>query len=168
MEVRLSHKSGKSGEVNVWHGRWSALFVCVWLGVSAGPAIAGQVEWLITPDEASLAPPSPDQMIRSRGLTNTGPRIEIIKPAEDSQQASPFEIQIRFHPRTSAVNPESVKVQLVKFISIDITDRVKPFLSESGIEVKEAKIPSGSHLVRISVSDEQGESSSREIELEVK
>lgn len=134
----------------------------------AAPLFAAQNEWLITPDEAALAPAPEEESIRSRGLTDAGPRIDIVKPVDDVPQASPFEIQIRFYPRAAAVKPESVKVQLVKFISIDITDRVKPYLSGSGLEVKEAKIPSGTHRVRISVSDEQGATSSREMELEVK
>lgn len=144
------------------------LMVGVLFGAMVLPLSAGEHVWLITPDEAAMAPPSPEQMIRSRALTNNGPRIEIVKPVENIPQVSPFEIQIRFYPKEAAVNLQSVKVHLVKFFSIDITDRVQPYLSESGLEVKEAKIPAGTHLVRISVSDEKKLTSSREIELEVK
>lgn len=75
---------------------------------------------------------------------------------------------VRIYVNPTAVNPESVKVQLVKFISIDITDRVKPYLSQSGIDVKEASIPAGKYLVRITVSDGKGETNSRDIELHVR
>jgi hypothetical protein len=139
----------------------------VWLAVWAQPVEAGDL-WLISPEEAAAAPAPEESLIRSRGLTSKGPRIDVLKPVEDEPQRSPLEIQVRFHPNPTAVNPESVKVQLVKFISIDITDRVKPYLSESGIDVKEANIPSGKHLVRITVSDGKGETSSKEIELQVR
>lgn len=42
---------------------------------------------------------------------------------------------------------------------------MKPYLSESGINVKEANIPAIKHLVRITVSDGKGETGYREIEL---
>lgn len=130
-------------------------------------AAAGDL-WFISPEEAAFAPATEDNLIRSRGLNSKGPRIDVLKPADDIPQQSPLEIQVRFHPNPATVNPESVKVQLVKFIAIDITDRVKPYLSESGINVKEANIPPGHHLVRITVSDGKGETSSREIELQVR
>jgi hypothetical protein len=130
-------------------------------------AAAGDL-WLISPEEAAFAPAPEETLIRSRGLTGKGPRIDVLKPLEDEPAQSPLEIQVRFHPNPAAVNPDSVKVQLVKFISIDITDRVKPYLSESGINVKEANIPAGKHLVRITVSDGKGETSSRDIELHVR
>jgi hypothetical protein len=138
-----------------------------WLAVNAQPVQAEGL-WLISPEEAAFAPAPEDSLIRSRSVNSKGPRIDVIKPAEDAPQQSPLEIQVRFYPNPAAVNPESVKVQLVKFISIDITDRVKPYLSESGINVKEANIPAGKHLVRITVSDGEGETSSREIELQVR
>ncbi len=124
--------------------------------------------WLITPDEAALESAPEESLVRSRSLNNKGPRIDVLRPVEDAPQQSPFEIQVRFYPNAAAVNPDSVKVQLVKFIAIDITDRVKPYLSESGINIKEANIPAGKHLVRITVSDGKGETSSREIELQVR
>lgn len=139
----------------------------MWLAGWGYPAEAEEL-WLISPEEAASAPAPAESLIRSRGLNSKGPRIEVLKPSEEEPQRSPLAIQVRFHPNPTAVNPDSVKVQLVKFISIDITDRVKPYLSEAGIDVKEANIPSGKHLVRIMVSDGKGETSSRDIELQVR
>jgi len=142
--------------------------VCGVLMAVSVQQVAAEELWFISPDEAAFAPAPEESLIRSRGLNTKGPKIDVLKPVEDTPQQSPLEILIRFYPNPAAVNPESVKVQLVKFISIDITDRVKPYLSASGIEVKEATIPPGSHLVRVSVSDGEGETSSRDIELQVR
>lgn len=148
-------------------GRMAFTGCIVWLVVLAHPVEAEEL-WLISPEEAAFAPAPEESLIRSRGLNSKGPRIDVLKPADDFPQQSPLEIVVRFHPNPEAVNPDSVKVQLVKFISIDITDRVKPYLTESGINVKEANIPSGKHLVRITVSDGKGETNSKEIELQVR
>ncbi len=75
--------------------------------------------------------------------------------------------QINFVPKTGPVDVNSLKVTVVKFLSIDITDRLREYVSASGIQVKEAKIPAGKHIVRISVADAQGVRSIKEIEFEV-
>jgi len=144
------------------------LALCGVLMVVAVQPVEAEEMWLISPEEAAYAPAPEESLIRSRGLNSKGPRIDVLKPADDVPQQSPLEILVQFHPNPVAVNPDSVKVQLVKFISIDITDRVKPYLSESGINVKEANIPPGRHLVRITVSDGKGETNSKEIELQVR
>lgn len=141
---------------------------CMLSLAGTAPPVEAEDLWLISPEEAAFAPAPDESLIRPRSLNSKGPRIDVLKPAEDAPQQSPLEIQVRFYPNPVAVNPESVKVQLVKFIAIDITDRVRPYLSASGIDVKEAKIPPGSHLVRVSVSDGKGETSSRDIELQVR
>jgi len=148
-------------------GRIAHVVCGVLMAVSVQLAAAEEL-WFISPDEAAFAPAPEASLIRSRGLNTKGSRIDVLKPPADVPQQSPLEIVIRFHQNSAAVNPDSVKVQLVKFISIDITDRVKPYLSANGIEVKEAKISPGSHLVQVSVSDGEGETSFRDIELQVR
>jgi hypothetical protein len=123
--------------------------------------------WLITPDEAVLAP-AVDDGIRSRALSDAGPGIEIVKPAEGEIVPSPAEILIRFLPKSVAVDLSSLKVTLLKFIPIDLTDRLKPYVSPNGIVVKEANVPTGAYRVRITLSDAQGKTSMREISFEIR
>lgn len=132
------------------------------------PGWAGESDgWLISPDEAAMAPAT-DEGIRSRGLGDAGPGIDIVRPAEGAVVPSPAEIIIKFLPKSGPINLESLKVKLLKFVSIDLTDRLKPFLNTEGIAVKDAKVPGGTYRVRIDLSDTQGKTSTREISFEVK
>ena len=70
-------------------------------------------------------------------------------------------------PKTGPVDLTSLKVTVVKFLPFDITDRLRDYATADGIQVKEAKIPVGKHIVRISVADTQGARSIKEIEFEV-
>jgi hypothetical protein len=124
-------------------------------------------DWLITPDEAALAP-AMDDGIRPRGLSDAGPGIEVVRPKEGEIVPTPAEILIRFLPKTVTIDLSSLKVTLLKFIPIDLTDRLKPYVNPDGIAVKEAKVPTGAYRVRITLSDAQGKTSTREISFEIR
>ena len=122
--------------------------------------------WLITPAEAVLAP-AQDEGIRSRALNDAGPGIEFIKPLDGAVVSSPAQILIRFLPKTVTIDLTTVKVTLLKFIPIDLTDRLKPYISFDGIILKDAKVPPGRYRVRIALADAQGKTSAREMSFEV-
>lgn len=162
--------------VSKWHKNvWVASVVALsllWCPLS-GQAKSSE-SWLITPEEAAMAPAAEGNGLHGGGLTeigrediNTGPQIEILKPAEGGRVPSPVEVAVRFVPRLDAVDLSSLKVSIVKFITIDITDRIKPYATAEGIQLKEANIPSGKHRVRITVSDKAGGVSVKELWLEV-
>ena len=145
----------------------SLLMLC---GGRAEAVSSLQDGWLITPQEAATpAAESPGGSVLDVGRQeiNLGPTIEILKPSDGGKASGPIEIQINFVPKTGPVDVNSLKVTVVKFLSIDITDRLRDYVSPSGIQVKEAKIPAGKHIVRISVADVQGARSVKEIEFEV-
>lgn len=123
--------------------------------------------WLISPDEAALAP-AKDDGIRSRGLSDAGPGVEVVKPEDGGIVSGPAEILIHFLPKTVAIDLSSLKVTLLKFISIDLTDRLKPYVNLQGITVKDAKVPLGTYRVRIALSDAQGKTTSKEVSFEVR
>lgn len=81
---------------------------------------------------------------------------------------SPAEILIRFLPKSVTIDLSSLKVTLLKFIPIDLTDRLKSYVNQDGIMVKEAKVPTGAYRVRITLSDVQGKTSMREISFEIR
>ncbi len=127
--------------------------------------------WLITPEEAAMAsvPKRPEESQEQMGAddTNFGPRIEVVTPKEGDQSKVPIEIIINFTQQMDPVDVKSVEVSVLKFISIDITDRVREHVTPKGIHVKEAKIPKGQYTVGISIADINGMYSYKEISFEV-
>ena len=131
---------------------------------------AGTGDWLILPEEAAM-PPAPEpkrgNLEVGREDINLGPVIEVVEPLNGGRGVMPIQVLIRFTPRSEPVDLASLKVTLVKFIPIDITDRIRPYVTPDGIQVKEAKIPPGKHRVRIAVADKTGEFSMKEVSFEV-
>ena len=146
-----------------------SLLLCV---LFASLALAGAARgtsptegfWLITPEEAAM-PAEPAYPTTTKGLgpfdigreaRDTGPLIEVVKPEGGKVQSPPVEVSVKFAPRNAPVDVSSLKVLVVKFIPIDITDRVRPYTTAEGIEIPDAKLPSGEHKVRLSLSDSTG------------
>lgn len=145
--------------------------------LTSGPpfALTPSDTWLITPEEAALPPASPEERGLKGGTPfdigreppDIGPIIEVVKPIEGTPQSPPIEIAVRFTPRQQPIDLASLKVTVVKFISIDITDRVRPYLSAQGIQIPDAKLPSGEHTVRISLSDVTGAASVKQATMKI-
>jgi hypothetical protein len=131
---------------------------------------AGKEMWLITPQEAAM---DPAQELPGGGFTSIGaesdlgPKIDVVKPINGGSAPPPVEVEIKFAPKGSPVDPESLKVSVVKFITIDITDRVRAHASATGIHVSGAQIPSGKHTVRVSIADKDGLRSVKDVTFEV-
>lgn len=126
--------------------------------------------WLVTPEEAM----TPGE-VRTRGLfqletplPNTGPDIRIEKPGLDQTQQSPLDIAISFIARRAPVDLATLKVTLVKLVNIDLTDRVRQYVSPEGLRVPQVNLPSGEHIVRLSLGDQAGGVTVKEIILEVR
>lgn len=143
-------------------------------GTIGGPGVVlagkGQDLWLITPKEAAMAP------AKERGLegeipvaaeSDMGPKIEVIKPVQGASAKPPVEVEIKFVAKSSPVDPASLTVSVVKLINIDITDRVRTYVTASGIHVPAAQLPSGKHTVRISIADQDGLRSVKDVTFEV-
>jgi hypothetical protein len=124
--------------------------------VTVAPANA---EVLITKAEADL-PAASGTSGSTRGLTR-GPGIELVSPNPIQSVTSPMPLKIKFQPRNNvAIDPASVKVIYVKAKPIDLTDRIKRFVTPSGIDMAQAEVPPGTHMMRVDVTDQQGRSSS--------
>jgi hypothetical protein len=148
----------------------SVAMSCVVMWCLSLDAPVEAADWLITPEEAALAPaPQAGRGILEAGRDDLsiGPVIDVVEPANGGRAPMPIQVLIHFSPRLVPIDLGSLKVTLVKFIPIDITDRIRPFVTAEGIDVKEAKIPPGKHRVRIALSDRSGEFSVKEITFEV-
>jgi hypothetical protein len=150
-----------------FYGGWLPCAVGIAL-ILFGHAESGQTAdrsraWLITPEEAALPPQAQGESLTpgvpsdiSREVSELGPVIEVLKPVAGATMSSPTEIAIRLTPKHDPIDWGTLHVWLVKLINIDITERVRPFVTSSGIEIPDAQLPSGHHTVRISLSDITG------------
>jgi len=121
-------------------------------------------EVLISPNEAAQAQ-SGDLRIVTRGLTR-GPSIDQISPNPSATVHSPLELKIKFTAHNNAnIDPASVKVIYEREAPIDLTDRVRKYVSRDGIDMPDAEVPPGRHLLRVEVKDSLDRKSVSEVKL---
>lgn len=91
-----------------------------------------------------------------RGGTSRKPDIKLLSPGS-APVGSPLLLRIAFTAHGgSQIDPTKTSVTYLKTPEIDLTTRLKLYISENGIEVPEAEIPPGKHIIEISVSDREG------------
>ena len=113
---------------------------------------------LITDDEAKLPAAS---RIASRGGITRGPSIRVMSPDPNGQIKPPFAMNVRFQAHGgSKIDPGSVKVTYLRKPVVDLTARVKPGISESGIALDGVNVPAGTHDIKIDVTDADGRTKS--------
>lgn len=99
---------------------------------------------LDTPVSWSSKPTSPE-----------GPKIAIASPTNNGTYEGPFPIKVEFlpGPKGYAVDIDSLKLEYKKAWGIDITDRVRDYISGTAIDVENSELPSGRHTVEIEIAD---------------
>ena len=116
--------------------------------------VVGYAEPLITAEEAALPPQKGAVPNSGRGITR-GPKIQV--PAETGAQASPMRFQVKFQSfGGSSIDLDALKVTYLKTPIVDLTPRIKPFARATGIDMPDAQVPPGEHLVRVDVKDSDG------------
>jgi hypothetical protein len=113
---------------------------------------------LITAQEAAL----PDALqIDRRGVTR-GPKILVLSPAPDAGVVkSPVNLLLKFETYGgAAIDPLSVKVVYLKSPNINLTQRISTLVTSSGIEVRGAEVPPGTHHIRVEIKDNAGRTGS--------
>jgi len=110
---------------------------------------------LITAEEAALPPQKGAVLNSGRGITR-GPKIQV-PDAETGAQTSPMHFQVKFQTfGGSSIDLEALKVTYLKTPVVDLTPRIKPFAQPNGIDMPDAQLPPGDHLVRIDIKDSDG------------
>ena len=133
------------------------------LASSSMPAHASHV--LITEEEAKLPPPRGAVAADRRGITR-GPRIDVVMPAD--QVHSPVHLQLKFESFGGAkIDPDSVKVTYLRTPNVDLTPRIKPFVQPTGIDMPDAELPAGDHMVRVDIKASDGRAGSMSFVLKV-
>ena len=142
------------------------LLVC---GVVSGGAIAtlaahAQVGvWVVTPAEAALPPA---RSLRNGRCITRAPAIRQISPVHAVAAGQPFRLIIEFAARgDEKINPSSVQVTMLRGNEINLTDRLRPFITAKGIEIANAMVPAGTHVLEIAVGDTSCRQSSANIEI---
>jgi hypothetical protein len=129
------------------------LAVCA-VAASASLSPARATEVLITQAEANLPAQKGAVGIATRGITR-GPKIEYIGDA--AATPSPIRLRVKFESfGGTTIDTSSLKVTYLKTPAVDLTDRVKPFIQPTGIDMPDAVLPAGEHPLRIDVRDSDG------------
>jgi hypothetical protein len=109
---------------------------------------------LITEEEAKLPPPKGAVAADRRGILR-GPKVEYISPG--NSVSSPMRLQLKFEAFGGAkIDPDSVKVLVLRTPNVDLTPRVKPFVHADGINMQDAELPPGEYTVRVDIKDSDG------------
>jgi hypothetical protein len=120
---------------------------------------------LITPEEAALPAMKGAVATSNRGITR-GPKITVSD--EGGAKPAPIRFQVKFQPLGgSTIDLEGLKVIYLKQPNVDLTPRVKPFVQPTGIDMPDALLPPGDHLVRIDVKDSEGRVSTTSFVLKI-
>ena len=131
-----------------------ALMVLGVAGAITVSSAAGASHVLITEDEARLPPPKGAITADRRGITR-GPKIEVI--VDGQQVHSPVHLQLKFESFGGAkIDPDSIKVTYMKTPTVDLTDRIKSFVQASGMDMPDAELPPGDHMIRVDIKDSEG------------
>jgi hypothetical protein len=121
---------------------------------------------LITAEEAALPPQKGAVLNSGRGITR-GPKIQV-PDAETGAQTSPMHFQVKFQTfGGSSIDLEALKVTYLKTPVVDLTPRIKPFAQPNGIDMPDAQLPPGDHLVRIDIKDSDGRAASMSFLLKI-
>jgi hypothetical protein len=102
---------------------------------------------------------------RRAALKETGPKIDIAQPKANTPTSSPVEIMIRFSPKKVPIDLSSLKVTLVKWVNIDITEHIRKYATPEGVHIEKADLPAGEHTVRLSLADKEGHVTVKEVKL---
>jgi len=127
-------------------------------------------KWLITPEEAArVQAPTGDVKELVSAARGSGPLIIVRKPKAFQPPRSPLNIFIAFEPGNSGQAPamETLLVTLIGLFDINITDRLRDYISGTNLIVRDAKLPTGTHRLRIRIKDMAGNPSHRTVAIKV-
>jgi hypothetical protein len=119
---------------------------------------------LVTAEEAAL--PGVRGAVKE---LDDGPTIDIRSPENGATLTGPFRLYVEVvkKPDGSDIDMGSLSVTYLKVINIDITGRVRKYISGTKLDVPDAEFPNGSHRALISIKDVDGKVSSKLFSLTV-
>ena len=144
---------------------FSSLLIALPALVLCLPVGAVSDDWLITPEEAALQMRDGDYAEPVAATEGPGPVILLKNPKMLKKLRSPIDIFIAFEPGKSGkpADMKTLKVTLIGFININITDRLIEYIKGTNLDVEEAKLPSGKHRLRMRIKDVEGNPNERDV-----
>ena|SRR5712671_362074 len=143
-----------------------AITCSILFGTLAALPVTGRAAPLITAEEASLPPQKGAVPNAGRGITR-GPKIQVSE-MEAGAHTSPVRFLVKFQTfGGSSIDLDALKVTYLKSPIVDLTSRVRPFALPGGIDMPDAQLPPGDHLVRIDVKDSEGRTASTSFFLKI-
>jgi hypothetical protein len=121
------------------------------LALSGHAAGAGTV--LIKPEEAALPSPpdAPSIALVTRGITR---RPNVVLTSPEASVTSPFNLNFKFQAHGgSTIKPDSFHLIYLKKPNVDLTARVKPYVTAKGVNMAGAEAPPGRHVIKVMISD---------------
>jgi hypothetical protein len=145
--------------------RSSALLVLLSVLFLSSTVGAATDEWLITPEEAQMQVRDGSYAEPVAANEGPGPVILLKNPKMLKKLRSPIDIFIAFEPGKSGkpADMKTLKVTLIGFININITDRLREYIKGTSLDVEEAKLPSGKHRLRMRIKDVDGNPNERDV-----
>lgn len=126
--------------------------------LSGHAASAGDV--LIKPEEAALPPSTSASKIplTTRAITRR-PDVTLVSP--EKTVTSPFNLLFKFQAHGgSTIKPDSFHLVYLKSPVVDLTQRVRPYVTANGVEMTGAEAPPGQHMIEAKISDSDGRETS--------
>jgi hypothetical protein len=131
--------------------------------LALGDARAQAGIWVVTAQEAAL-PPSPSS--KAGRAISRGPAVRQVSPAGAVAPKKPFALTVEFAARGGEkIDPNSVQIAILRGDNVNITQRLKPFITATGIKVTDAMVGAGTHVLQVTVSDSGGRQSIANIEI---
>lgn len=143
----------------------STLLVLLSVMVLDSSAGTASDDWLISPEEAQLQVRDGNYAEPVAAAEGPGPVIVLKNPKMLKKLRSPIDIFIAFEPGKSGkpADMKTLKVTLIGFININITDRLIEYIKGTNLDVEEANLPSGKHRLRMRIKDVDGNPNERDV-----
>lgn len=131
-------------------------------------ARAAEPVQLITREEAGLPATAAATAVASTRNITRGPGIDTLPTPDKGVDGKPFRLAVRFMPSNGVpIDPATVRVFYSRQPPVDITERVKPFITPAGIDAPSVVVPPGSHVLEIEATDKEGRTGRRQLKLTV-
>jgi hypothetical protein len=137
--------------------------------LSCGVAFGARAQagvWVVQANEAALPPSSSSKAGRA---ISRGPAIRQVSPAAPVAPNVPFTLQVEFVGRGGEkIDPKSAQIVILRGGDINATQRFQPYITARGIEIPNAMVPAGTHVLQVAVKDDRGRESVANIEIEAR